>query len=139
MPEYGLNITAQSLPDYDDWGMDQYWTCSDWMIWYDKLKDFHGKTDARIKWKSAWEKQGYWDHAINQCPLEQTFRDFSRKNKLDSAGLLSDALVGLGDTLSGGFKTLGWFGKNLPWILPVGLVIVGGFYIARTVKILRDD
>ena len=139
MPDYGLDITAQSLPDYDEWGPDQYWGCTDWMIWYDKLKDEHGKTEARLIWKSAWEQQGYFDYPYNQCPLQDDFRDFSRKNKLDSTGLFSDFFVGIGDTLSGGFRSLGWLGRNLPWIVPIGLVVTGAFYVARTYKTLRDD
>jgi len=139
MPEYGLDITAQSLPDYDDWGPDQYWGCTDWMVWYDRLKEEHGKNEARIIWKSAWEKQGYWDYAYNQCPLQDDFRDFSRKNKLDSTGIFSDFFVGLGDTASGAFKSLGWIGRNLPWIVPIALVVTGGFYVARTYKTLRND
>jgi hypothetical protein len=61
MADYGLDITAQSLPDYDEWGPDQHWGCTDWMVWYDKLKEEYGKNEARVVWKSAWEKQGYWD------------------------------------------------------------------------------
>ena len=139
MPEYGLDITAQSLPDYDDFGFDQYWGCTDWMVWYDRLKEEHGKKEARIIWKSAWEKQDYFDYAYNQCPLQDDFRDFSRKNRLDSTGLFSDFFVGLGDTASGAFKSLGWIGRNLPWIVPLTLVVTGGFYVARTIKTLRNE
>ena len=139
MADYGLDITAQSLPDYDEWGPDQHWGCTDWMVWYDKLKEEYGKKEARVVWKSAWEKQGYWDAPYNECPLQDSFRTFSKKNKLDSTGLFSDFLVGISDTASGAFKSVGWLGRNLPWILPVGLVITGSFYVIKTIKTLRDD
>jgi hypothetical protein len=48
-------------------------------------------------------------------------------------------LVGISDTASGAFKSVGWLGRNLPWILPVGLVITGSFYVVKTIKTLRDD
>lgn len=139
MADYGLDITAQSIPDYDEWGPDQYWGCTDWMVWYDKLKEEKGKKEARVVWRSAWEKQGYWDFPYNQCPLQDDFRSFSKKNKLNSTGLFSDFLVGLSDTASGTFKSVGWIGRNLPWILPLGLVITGSFYVVKTIKTLRDD
>tara|TARA_B110000908_G_C10265689_1_gene463665 strand:- start:5165 stop:5584 length:420 start_codon:yes stop_codon:yes gene_type:complete len=139
MADYGLDITAQSLPDYDEWGPDQHWGCTDWMVWYDKLKEEYGKNEARVVWKSAWEKQGYWDAPYNECPLQDSFRTFSKKNKLDSTGLFSDFLVGISDTASGAFKSVGWLGRNLPWILPVGLVITGSFYVIKTIKTLRND
>ena len=57
MADYGMDITANSYPDYDSWGWDNYWGCTDWMIWYGKLKEAYGTTEAKQRWKSAWEMQ----------------------------------------------------------------------------------
>ena len=73
MAKEGEIITAHSVPDYDNFGIDSYWTCTDWMIWYDKLKDEFGKTDARLKWRSAWEKQDIAESNFMWCGFDDVF------------------------------------------------------------------
>ena len=31
------DINADSYPDYDDWGYDEYWKLTEWQTFYDKL------------------------------------------------------------------------------------------------------
>ena len=129
MPEYGVNITAQSFPDYDEWSpLDNYWGCTDWMIWYNRLEEFYGSEEARMRWKSAWEQQrvgaGTWD-----CLYNEQFREFVDDNDLGLENVVADVVTGAGDTISGLASGFGWVGRNIGWILPVALVVGGGAYI----------
>ena len=49
-------ITWDSPPDYDEWGIDEYWTCSQWIEWYYHLKSYYGKAEAVKKFREAFAK-----------------------------------------------------------------------------------
>ena len=66
-------IVAQSTPNYDDFGIDDYWTCTDWTIWYTELQNEYGKTEARLIWRSAWENQDIAEHNYMWCGFDPNF------------------------------------------------------------------
>ena len=137
MPEYGMDITAESYPDYDGWGFDNYWKCTDWMIWYGKLKEAYGTTEAKLRWKSAWEKQDASASPYLWCLYSDDFYDFVRDNDLGLSNTLADVTSGAGTAVSGVFKGLGWFGKNIVWIAPTVLLIAGVAYGYKYYKMLK--
>lgn len=47
-------ITADSTPDYDEWGPDTYWRCQDWVDWYSALEARDGSQKADRTWARAW-------------------------------------------------------------------------------------
>jgi hypothetical protein len=128
MADYGANITYASFPDYDDWGWDNYWGCSDWMIWYDRLEEYYGTDEARNRWRSAWEKQdvtsGTWD-----CLYNDQFREFVETNQLGVESFIADTVTTVQNTAKNTLDSFGWISKNLKWILPVGLIVVGVGYL----------
>ena len=128
MADYGANITYASFPDYDDWGWDNYWSCTDWMIWYKRLEEQYGSVEARLRWKSAWEQQsagsGTWD-----CLYNDQFRDFVETNQLGIESYVADVVTSTQDIVTGAFGSAAWLSKNLKWIIPVGLVVVGVGYL----------
>ena len=137
MADYGMDITANSFPDYDDWGVDNYWKCTDWMIWYGKLKEAYGAAEARLRWKSAWEKQDATASPYLWCLYSDDFYDFVRKNELGIDNTLADVTSGAGNAVSGVFKGLGWFGQNIVWILPTVAIVVGAVYGYKFYKELK--
>ena len=129
MADYGANITYASYPDYDDWDpFDNYWGCTDWMIWYDRLEEYYGTDSARERWVSAWDQQsagsGTWD-----CLYNDQFREFVQTNNLGLESAIADVVTTVQDTATNTLSSFNWLSKNLKWILPVGLVVVGVGYL----------
>ena len=137
MADYGMDITAQSLPDYDGLGWDNYWTCTDWMIWYGKLKEGFGTEEAKFRWKSAWEKQDSTASPYMWCLYSDEFYEFIRDNELGLSNVIADVTSGGGAAITGLFGGLGWFGKNIKWIVPAGLIGVGLVYGFKFYKALK--
>jgi hypothetical protein len=52
-------ITADSYPDYDDWGYDDYWSITDWQTFYDKLIQKYGADEGSRRWLDAWHRQSW--------------------------------------------------------------------------------
>jgi hypothetical protein len=51
------DINADSYPDYDDWGYDDYWKLPDWQNFYDKLIAKYGADEGSRRWLDAWHRQ----------------------------------------------------------------------------------
>jgi hypothetical protein len=133
MADYGTNITWQSYPDYDEWLWDDYWECTDWMIWYNRLEEYYGASEARLKWKSAWEQQSSgsatWD-----CLYNEVFRKFVEDNELGLESYIADIVTTTQGIVKNSLGAVGWITKNAKWIIPLGLVVVGGGYIYMQYK-----
>lgn len=137
MADYGADIKWDSIPEYDGWGFDKYWSCADWMIWFDKLSGHYATEEARLIWKSAWNEQDIWESNYNWCKYEPSFNKFLDDNKLGESHLLADAIITTTDTAGGLLDGLGFVGRNLKWILPSALIIVGVSYAFKIRKILK--
>tara|TARA_R110000824_G_scaffold136918_1_gene300915 strand:- start:343 stop:759 length:417 start_codon:yes stop_codon:yes gene_type:complete len=137
MADYGADITWESVPDYDGWGWDTYWSCADWMIWYNKLDEHYGASEARLLWKSAWNEQGIWESNYNWCKYDPTFNQFLKDNELGESHLLADTVIDTTEAAGGVLGSLGWVGKNLKWILPSALIIVGLSYVIKVGEIFK--
>jgi hypothetical protein len=64
-------ITADSVPDYDEWGPDSYWACTDWVKWHKVLKAKYGADDAKSRFGTAWGKRSAFGHELS-CSLSDT-------------------------------------------------------------------
>ena len=139
-------IKWDSVPDLDAWGFDEYWGCEHWKAWYSALKSKYEKDLAIEKWNKSWASQNEWvDYAPNNCKYEESFMKWANTKgltvnytfgmRLDSG--LYDVGGSLGSGVEGLAKSVGWFGRNLPWILPLGLVVVGGVYAYKFIKLAK--
>jgi hypothetical protein len=143
--------TWNTVPNYDEWGNDTFWSCEDWMQWHKLLKGHFGEEKARYIWNTAYSKgtmgAAHWD-----CRTFNTaFRDYASKNKLEtkaSAGIFSpvigitggilDVVDGVGDFFSGVSKGLGKAGKVVKVGVPLVLVGVGIYYGVRAYQNLKN-
>jgi hypothetical protein len=80
------DITADSIPDYDEWGPDNHWSCQDWITWHKALKVKYGADEAKRRYAKAWEKRSAFGHELT-CSLSDT--DFI--NYFKSQGFTLDA------------------------------------------------
>lgn len=59
------DINADSYPDYDENGVDDYWKLPDWQNFYDKLVQKYGADEGSRRWLDAWWRQGSFAHPVN--------------------------------------------------------------------------
>lgn len=59
------DINADSYPDYDEWGSDEYWKLPDWQKFYDELIKKYGADEGSRRWLDAWWRQGFGAHPVN--------------------------------------------------------------------------
>lgn len=76
--------TWNIVPDYDEWGYDDWWNCDDWMTWHKHLKAHFGEERARIIWNYAYAQgttgSGHWDCRT----FNSDFRAYYKANNLDA-------------------------------------------------------
>lgn len=138
-------ITAQSTPDLDDWGWDEYWSCPEWMQWFYALKKEYGREKATQIWGEWWNKQTSLSHAVDCRSFNSDFKKFVKDEELSgivyegifglagkTVSVGADVVSGAGDVVSGATEGASNIAKQLKWIIPsvlvlatVGLVIYG--------------
>lgn len=135
--QYGANITAQSQPDYDGWGIDDYWTCNDWMIWHSRLKAEYGLSTANEKWITAWNEQDVWESNYNWCKYNCDFAAFAQSNNLPIRNVFSKltcGVVDVGGNIADGFTT---GAKIVKVAIPLAVIGVGVFYAFKAYTTLK--
>ena len=133
-------ITASSQPDYDSWGPDSYWKCSDWLFWHKKLKQAYGQQQANEIWIRAWDKQGPFDYALNACRYNNDFVRYFLNEGIDVRSFFSALYTNLTDVAVNSTDHVAKLSRNINWILPVagGLVVLGaGLYFANKVDTIK--
>ena len=143
------NITAESIPNLDDWGYDDYWSCQQWMQWHKLMVNAWGREKANYRFVFFWDQQtmgaaGYDCRSFNsefrRYAQEQGFYDalFSGIGVLakpigwsiDTAGNILDAA---GNVVSGA----GNVAKVLKYLLPILVILAVFFVVAYGYKQLK--
>lgn len=124
------NIT----PDYDQWGIDTWWSCEEWIMWHQELKKHFGSSRARQIWEYAFNKSGFGSGTEWCAETNTRFRAYIKTNNLSTGGIgagvlgdvidipakvidfASDTVSNVSDFFSGG---------TTKKILTVGLVVGG--------------
>lgn len=117
------NITADSRPDYDDWGPDNYWSCLDWITWHKAMKAKYGQERANQVFVQYYGEAGFGAASYDCRTFNSDFREYARDN-----GFLDQLYGGIGVIM----QPFGWAietGGNL--VENIGGAAVG------TTKVLR--
>jgi hypothetical protein len=139
-----------SVPDYDEWGRDSFWSCDDWMRWHGLLKQHFGPEKARYIWNHAY-KQGTMFAAHSDCrTFNSDFRAYATKNNLETyagasflgpvmniVGGAMDLIDGIGDAISGVAGGIGKAGNVIKIIVPLALVGTGVYFGVKAYQNLR--
>ena len=138
-------INWNTTPDYDQWGIDSFWKCEDWIVYHKKLTEHFGKQTAKEIWDYAFAKSGSLSSNLDCRTFNSSFREYVNKNGLSpysnagivapvlqtygtASDLFGSALSGISSAFSGNtFKTL----IN---VVLIGGVVFGGVYIYKFVK-----
>jgi len=89
----GAVITANTQPDYDDWGPDEYWGCTEWKAWHMALVESLGLAAANIVFKTAWDKQDSFSGPYNWCKYDAAWVNYFLSNGLDLRSIVSAIIV----------------------------------------------
>jgi len=125
-------ITADSIPDLDDWGFDTWWNCSDWISWHKANEKKYGLALANTKFSQYWNKQTMGAGALDCRTVNTKFRKYIKAKGLEdvvwqSAGAFGLILKPIGGAVDIGTelgKGVGIGAKILKIAIPV--VVIGG-------------
>ena len=129
-----------ATPDFDEWGWDDYWGCTEWVDWHKALKDKYGKDEADKRWGTAWSSMSSFAAPINCRSFDTYFRDYFKKEGLLDfiysgvswikwIGAGTDVLSKGADVVSSGAKGAAGAAEQLEWLGPAALiaaVAIGG-------------
>lgn len=137
--------TWDTAPNYDTWGIDDYWNCDNWIQWHRLLLDKFGKQKAKVIWDYAYAQSGSLSSNLDCRSFNSTFKKYVSDNNLNplaNAGVFepilgtANAVENIGSNLLKGLDSLtqGNTLKNIFSILLIGGVVVGGVYVYRNLK-----
>ena len=124
--------SADSTPDYDNWGPDSWWTAQDWVTWHRSLKSKYGLDKANAIFINAWQKQGIGASPLNARSFDTSFRDYAKSN-----GFFDGLYYGLGgvakpigtatDVVTGVTEGISTTAALTKYILPIAAVALAYF------------
>lgn len=138
----GATITADSIPDYDEWLPDDYWTCTQWVLWHQLNVTKYGLQIANQKFIDAWEQQDDFMSPMIWCKYDASFINYFKAQGIEGGWLLSNAVVavtnvadsagevvtntaGAASSLSSGVKSVANVAKYAAPFLAVGAIVWG--------------
>jgi hypothetical protein len=138
----GEVITENSIPNLDNWGWDDFWTCSDWIAWHQIMKSKKGKEYADSNFLKWWNEQGLGSHALDCRSFNSTFRDYLRKenileNLYGGVGIVAQPIGYTTDIASDLAQGVSTTAKVLKYVLPVASIIaigIGGYWLYSKIK-----
>ncbi len=118
-------ITADSKPDFDEWGPDNYWSCEEWIYWHGTLKKKYGAVEANSKWLTAWDSQSADEHNYNWCKYSTEFNNFLKREGIKGASnLLANSIVSATDIIENTGNAARKATKTVDFLIPVIVILV---------------
>jgi hypothetical protein len=144
-------ITWNTVPDYDEWGYDDFWSCDDWITWHKKLAEHFDEKTATEIWNYAFNKTTNLSSNLDCNTFNSSFRAYVKAHDLkpytdlllETVGTGGDVIGGAlsttSDVITGTFSTISGFfgGSNLKKTVNIALIvggIIGVAYVYRTFK-----
>lgn len=138
-------INWDSVPDYDEWGIDTHWSCEEWMTYHKRLDEHFGKETANDIWNYAYAKSGNLSSNLDCRTLNSAFREYVNKNRLSpyaNAGIFTPVLKTYGtasDIFEGALTGASsvFSGNTFKILLNVALIgggVLGVVYVYNSVK-----
>ena len=134
-----MAIKWDSVPDYDLWGIDNWWNCQEWIMWHKTLVEHFGKENANEIWNYAFAKSGTLSGNLDCRSFNDDFRSYVSLNKLSpyqNAGIFKPVLKVYGtgaDIVSGGIDTIGSISSG---IFDTVKSVFGGTGLKKTITIV---
>ena len=125
------DLTADSIPDLDSWGMDEYWSGATFVEWHKMNVQKYGRQTANAKMLTVWEEIAsdpfgqfqYWNI------YSSNFRNYFTSQGVDLDSLFSSVIMPvtdiLSDTAETASKVSGFLKSAAPFV--VGGALLWGF------------
>jgi len=121
------DLTADSDPDFDNWGPDSYWSCEAFAQWHQLNKQKYGQQVANSKFIAAYEIAFSFGSYHQTCCYNSNFRNYCIANGLDIDTLFCAILMPVVNTTTnvlnsvenvseGAYSTTKLIGKAMPFI-----------------------
>jgi hypothetical protein len=122
-------ITYLSDPDLDEWGFDTFWSCENWIQWYEALKDHYTKAEARIKWVNGWNEGDSLGHETI-CLFDPYFANYFKNQGIEIDNTFTAIVVGLQTITETSIDAGVNIAKFLKAIAPLAVIGVGLYFAA---------
>jgi hypothetical protein len=146
-------ITWNSVPDYDTWGVDTFWSCDDWITWHQKLAEHFGEATATEIWNYAFKQTTSLSSNLDCNSVNSKFRAYVKEHNLSvysdlitqTIGTTTDVIGGTLDTTSnvatGVFGTVNslFGGTNFKKTLNIVLIVGGVIGVAYVYKAFKKQ
>lgn len=127
----GQPITANSLPDLDEWGWDDYWGCEEWKAWHMELRKMLNAQDANAIWLQAWNQQSYGASPKSWCKYDTAFVNYFVSvgilNPADWSMIIPNVLNASGDVAEGVSDTIS-VASQIIKLLPIAALVFGSIW-----------
>lgn len=87
------SITADSEPDFDNWGPDDWWSCDIWMLYHQLNVQKYGQEIANQRFREQWAKQDEWTHPMIYCKFDSSFINYFKAQGIEGGWLISNLVV----------------------------------------------
>lgn len=142
MPYKGKHIQWNDVPDYDAWGVDDYWRCEHWMEWYNALENHFGRDTARKIWNYAYRQSTFGSAHLDCRSTNRAFMDFAEEKGLETNNSIFSDIIATGTTIgtdiskaiqnaSGGIRNLS---GTLKVVIPLAAITILSLYAYRIYK-----
>jgi hypothetical protein len=74
--------SADSVPDYDDWGPDEHWSAQDWQKWHSSLTTKYDKDTADTTFVNAYANAGVLEAITRARAEDPQFQAWARQQGL---------------------------------------------------------
>lgn len=137
-------ITANSQPNYDEWGWDDYWSCEDWVEWHKALKNAYGQSQANQTFVQAFHQASFGASSYDCRTFNTAFRTYAKDNGILDAlyqgiGVLmipAGSAIEIGGNIVGlAVNTSSLLKKIVPLII-ILVMIIFLVYLSRKTQIL---
>lgn len=134
-------ITADSIPDYDEWGPDDYWSCADWITWHKAMKSKYGKDEANRRFLSAFHQAGFLASSYDCRSFNSEFRQYSKDNGFydglydglavitQPIGVGTDVVNAAGQTVSNISQGISNTSKAAKYAIPAVILVVSALVL----------
>jgi len=130
------SITADSIPDQDDWGIDSYWSCEQWQRWHYLNRHKYGLHVANQKFSDEWSKGTFGAANADCATFNDAFKRYINRTpglydivwgEIYLAPVLQPASSGL-SVVTNASKGLQTTAQAMRWVVPMlaSIAIVGG-------------
>lgn len=121
-----------ATPDYDEWGVDDYWSAQDWIRWHESMKKKYGLKEANLRFVDAYGKASFGASSLDFRTFDSQFKEYAKKNGFHEAlfsgiAILARPIAGaidVGTSVIQSGEGLGQTAENIAKVMKVMLPVV---------------